>query len=167
MKAVILAGGRGKRLKPITDFIPKPLIPIHNIPILEWQIRYFKKFGIKEFIICAGYKKEIISNYFNSKSQTIENNSHKSNEKFPEDCIINVVDTGLDTMTGGRLKKVEKYLDSDTFCFTYGDTLNNLNITELIEFHQKKKKLATITACKPPGRFGILKIKMASESILD
>ena len=159
MKVVILAGGFGTRLKEETHRIPKPMIKIGDNPIL-WHImmRYYG-YGIKEFIICAGYKKEVILNYFNTKSQNIEDKSHTVNEKFPSDCIVNVVDTGLNTMTGGRLKRVEKYLDDKTFCLTYGDTLNDLNIAKLINFHKKKKRMATVTASKPPGRFGILKIE--------
>lgn len=145
MKVVILGGGMGTRISEETYSKPKPMIEIGDKPILWHIMKRYAAFNINDFIICGGYKAEVIKKYFE--------NFHN------EQWRVTVIDTGLDTMTGGRLKRVEKYLDDQTFCFTYGDTLNDLNISDLIDFHKKKKKLATVTACKPPGKFGILKLE--------
>jgi len=144
MKAVILAGGLGTRIYEETKSKPKPMIKIGNKPILWHIMKIYSHYGINDFVVCCGYKSNIIKEYF------------KEN-KIPWE--VKLVDTGLKTMTGGRLKKVEKYLDNDTFCFTYGDTLNDVNIKKLIKFHQSKKKLATVTACHPPEKYGVLKLQ--------
>ena len=144
MKAVILAGGLGTRIYEETKSKPKPMIKIGNKPILWHIMKIYSHYGINDFVVCCGYKSNVIKEYF------------KEN-KIPWE--VKLVDTGLKTMTGGRLKKVEKYLDKDTFCFTYGDTLNDVNIEKLIKFHQSKKKLATITACHPPEKYGVLKLQ--------
>jgi len=144
MKVVILAGGLGTRISEETKSKPKPMIKIGNKPILWHIMKCYAAYGINEFIICCGYKGNIIKDYF-------------KNNKTPWE--LKLVNTGLKTMTGGRLKKVEKYLDNDTFCFTYGDTLNDLNIKKLIEFHKKHKQLATVTACHPPEKYGILNLQ--------
>ena len=124
MKVVILAGGFGTRISEYTKTIPKPMIPIKKTPILIHIINHYKKFNFNEFYIAMGYKSKIIRNYF--KKHKIQN------------CKINLIDTGLNTMTGGRLKRLEKYLKNDTFLMTYGDGLSNVNLRNLIKFHKKK-----------------------------
>jgi len=143
MKAVILAGGIGSRISEETKTKPKPMIEIGGKPILWHIMKIYSFYGINDFVICCGYKGDKIKQYF------LENN---------ESWDISCIDTGLDTMTGGRLKKVEKLID-DTFCFTYGDTLNNLDLKKLIKFHNKQNRYATVTACNPSEKYGILKIK--------
>tara|TARA_B110000196_G_scaffold300168_1_gene293343 strand:- start:2251 stop:2949 length:699 start_codon:yes stop_codon:yes gene_type:complete len=143
MKAVILAGGIGSRISEETKIKPKPMIEIGGKPILWHIMKIYSFYGINDFVICCGYKGDKIKQYF------LENN---------ESWDISCIDTGLDTMTGGRLKKVEKLID-DTFCFTYGDTLNNLDLKKLIKFHNKQNRYATVTACNPSEKYGILKIK--------
>jgi glucose-1-phosphate cytidylyltransferase len=142
MKAVILAGGLGSRISEETKLKPKPMIEIGGKPILWHIMKRYSFYGINDFIICCGYKGDKIKDYF------LENK-----ESWDVSCI----DTGLETMTGGRLKRVQNLID-DTFCFTYGDTLNNLNIKKLIEFHKEMKTLATVTACIPPEKYGVLEI---------
>ncbi len=144
MKCVILAGGLGTRISEETYNKPKPMVEIDGKPILWHLMKIFSNYGVHDFIICCGYKKEIIQNYV----QTLD-----------ESWQINAVDTGENTMTGGRLKRVEKLLNDETFCFTYGDTLNDLNIAKLIEFHKSKNNIATVTACQPPEKYGILEIE--------
>ena len=140
MKAVILAGGLGSRISEETKLKPKPMVEIGGKPIIWHIMKIYSFYGINDFIICCGYKGEKIKKYF------AENN---------ENWNISCVDTGLETMTGGRLKRVQNLID-DTFCFTYGDTLNNLDIKKVIKFHKRQKTLATVTACKPNEKFGIL-----------
>ena len=144
MKCVILAGGKGTRISELSKSMPKPMIKILGKPIIFRIIMHYYKFGFKDFIIAAGYKKNFIKNFFNKKKI--------------KDIRIKVVDTGLNTMTGGRLKRLRKYLKNDTFMLTYGDGLSNVNIKKLINFHKKNKKIATLTAVRPPARFGAIRI---------
>lgn len=144
MKVVILAGGFGTRLSEYTDTIPKPMVPIGGKPIIEHIINIYSSYGHKEFFIALGYKGEVIKNYFNN---------------FNKELKINLIDTGSDTMTGGRLKKLKKYLSTETFLLTYGDGISDININELIEFHNKHKKMVTISAVRPPARFGSLSLE--------
>ena len=144
MKAVILAGGYGTRISEETHLKPKPMIEIGGKPILWHIMKIYSHYGINEFVICCGYKAELIQEYI---------------QKLDESWTITPVDTGINTMTGGRLKLVKKYVEDETFCFTYGDTLNDVKIDELINFHFDKKVLATVTACKPPEKYGLLKIE--------
>ncbi len=144
MKAVILAGGLGTRISEETRTKPKPMIEIGGKPILWHIMKRYSIYGINEFVICSGYKSEIIEDYFKEKIQNWK---------------VNVVDTGLDTMTGGRLKKIEKFIENETFCFTYGDSLNNANISDIIKLHNKMGKLVTVTACHPPEKYGVLKLE--------
>ena len=144
MKVVILAGGLGTRLSEYTRTIPKPMVPINKVPILIHIINHYRKYKFNNFYIAVGYKSNVIKNYF--KKKKIKN------------CKINIVDTGLNTMTGGRLKRLSSYLKKDTFLMTYGDGLSNVNLKSLIKFHKKKKKLMTLTAVRPPARFGAIKI---------
>jgi len=166
LKVVILAGGLGTRLSEETHLKPKPMVEIGNSPILWHIMKIFSSHGLNDFIICCGYKgyiiKEYFSNYFLHMSDVtfdFENNSMEVHEKKAEQWKVTLVDTGSKTMTGGRLKRVSKYLNKDEpFCFTYGDGVTDLNITELIKMHKSHGKLATLTAVRPPGRYGALKL---------
>ena len=144
MKVVILAGGLGTRISEYTKIIPKPMIPINDVPILIHIINHYRKYNFNNFYIAVGYKSKIIKDYFKKK-------------KF-KDCKINIIDTGLKTMTGGRLKRLSKYLGKETFLMTYGDGVSNVNLKKLIAFHKQKKKIMTLTAVRPPARFGAIKI---------
>lgn len=164
MKAVILAGGLGTRLSEETHLRPKPMVEIGNRPIIWHIMKTYSYHGVNDFIVCCGYKgyviKEYFSNYFLHMSDvTIDliNNDLTVHHERAEPWKITLVDTGETTMTGGRLKRVEDYLKGEqSFCFTYGDGIGDINISESIKFHTKHKKLATITATLPPGRFGAL-----------
>ena len=164
-KAVILAGGFGSRISEESTLKPKPMIDIGGKPILWHIMKIYSASNVNEFIICCGYKgyiiKEYFSNYFLHMSDvTIDmiNNTMEVHRKLAEPWKVTLVDTGLDTQTGGRLKRVEKYLDDETFCLTYGDGVSDINISNLLTFHKKNKKIATITAVQPPGRFGTLNL---------
>ena len=152
MKVVILAGGLGTRLSEYTKVIPKPMVKIGPYPILVHIISHYLKYGFKEFIIAAGYKSHVVKSYFKNFVKTgSEFNTRILNKK----CKINILDTGLNTLTGGRLKRVEDYLEKNRdFMFTYGDGLSDLNLKKLLNFHKKNKKIITVTAVRPPARFG-------------
>jgi glucose-1-phosphate cytidylyltransferase len=165
MKAVILAGGLGTRLSEETQLLPKPMIEIGGKPIIWHIMKIYSHHGINEFIICCGYKgyviKEYFANYFLHMADVtidLEDNSIKILNKSAEPWKITLVDTGEETQTGGRLKRIANYIDDD-FCMTYGDGLSAVDIKKLIEFHKNHKKIATITAVKPPGRFGAIELK--------
>ena len=166
MIAVILAGGLGTRISEETHLRPKPMIEIGGRPLLWHIFKIYSAYGINEFVVCCGYKgyliKEYFSNYFLHTSDVtidLKQNSLKVHRLKSEPWKITLVDTGEDTMTGGRLKRVEGFLNKDEdFCFTYGDGLSNINIDSLISFHRSHKKLATVTAVQPPGRYGALDI---------
>jgi glucose-1-phosphate cytidylyltransferase len=165
MKVVILAGGLGTRLSEETDSKPKPMVEIGGKPILWHIMKTYSSFGYNEFIICCGYKgyviKEYFTNYFLHQSDlTIEMKTNKIeiHNSFTEPWKITMVDTGLNTMTGGRLKKIQQYVAGETFMMTYGDGISNVNINKLVDFHKNHGKLATLTAVQPTGRFGALKI---------
>ena len=166
MKAVILAGGLGTRLSEETHLKPKPMIEIGGKPILWHIMKMYTHHGINDFIICCGYKgyviKEYFANYFLHQSDVtfnMDENDMVVHHKRAEPWKVTLVDTGDDSMTGGRLKRVLPYLKNEkVFCFTYGDGVANINITELINFHKSHGKLATLTAAFPPGRFGALNI---------
>lgn len=144
MKVVILAGGLGTRLSEYTKTIPKPMVLINGKPILLRIMNHYAKQGFKDFYVALGYKGNHIKKYF-------------KNKKFG--WKINLIETGKKTMTGGRLKRLKKYLKNETFMMTYGDGLSNINLKRLLKFHKKNKKLVTISAVRPPARFGYLKIK--------
>ena len=144
MKVVILAGGLGTRISEYTKVIPKPMIKICGKPILHRIIDHYIKYGHKDFYIALGYKGKVIKDYFKKR-------------KFKKDIKIHLIDTGKNTMTGGRLKRLKKFLDS-TFLLTYGDGLSNINLKKLINFHLKRNKLVTLTAVRPPARFGVIEI---------
>ena len=143
MKVVILAGGFGTRISEYIKTIPKPMVLIRGKPILLRIMSFYAKYGFKNFYIALGYKGEIISNYF-------KKNKFKWN--------VNLIKTGINTMTGGRLKKLKKYLKDEKFLLTYGDGLSNVNLKKLIKFHDKSKNYVTLTAVRPPARFGGIKI---------
>jgi glucose-1-phosphate cytidylyltransferase len=145
MKVIILAGGFGTRISEYTKIIPKPMIQIRKKPIIHRIMEHYSSYGHKEFFIALGNKGHVIKNYFKSKN-------------LPK-WKINLVETGKNTMTGGRLKKFEKIMKNETFMLTYGDGLSNININKLINFHKKNKKIVTLTAVRPPARFGAVKLK--------
>jgi glucose-1-phosphate cytidylyltransferase len=164
MKAVILAGGLGTRISEETHLKPKPMIEIGGKPILWHIMKGYSSHGVNDFIICCGYKgyliKEYFANYFLHMSDVtfdMQSNSMEVHQRNAEPWRVTLVDTGENTMTGGRLKRVMPYLlDEDLFCFTYGDGVGDVNITDLVEFHRNQGKLATLTATQLPGRFGAL-----------
>ena len=162
MKVVILAGGLGTRISEESVVKPKPLVEIGGKPIIWHIMKLYSKYGLNDFIICCGYKGYIIKEYFNNYllhrsdvTFNFQNNDIKIHRNEAEPWNISLIDTGIDTMTGGRLKRIEDYLD-DTFCLTYGDGVSNVNIGKLIEQHKSNDFDATLTAVKPPGRFGVL-----------
>jgi glucose-1-phosphate cytidylyltransferase len=167
LKAVILAGGLGTRISEETQVKPKPMIEIGGKPILWHIMKIYSHYGINEFIICCGYKgyliKEYFANYFLHTSDItfdMQKNSMEVHQKFAEPWRVTLVDTGESTMTGGRLKRIREYIGSDeTFCFTYGDGLADINISQLIEFHKSRQVTATLIATLPPGRFGVLELR--------
>ena len=162
MKVVILAGGYGTRLSEYTHAIPKPMVPIGDLPILIHIMNLYSDFGFKNFYIALGYKKEIVIDYFDSKKNTNTTKKHEKNKKIYQNIFngwsVHLVDTGIDTMTGGRLKKLSHELQYDNFMLTYGDGLSNINLHKLAEFHNKNNKITTISAVRPPARFGELEI---------
>lgn len=165
MKAVILAGGLGTRISEETAIRPKPMIDIGGMPILWHILKIYSHHGINDFVICLGYKgyliKEYFANYFLHMSDVtfdLRNNSMDVHQKHAEPWRITLVDTGIDTQTGGRLKRVANYLGGETFCFTYGDGVSSVDVSASIAFHRQKKTLATVCAVQPPGRFGALDI---------
>ena len=167
MKAVILAGGMGTRLSEETHIKPKPMIEIGGKPILWHIMKIYSFYGINQFIICCGYKgyviKEFFSNYFLHTSDVTfhmdEDNRMEIHLRRNESWKVTLVDTGELTQTGGRLARVRSFLDDDAFCFTYGDGVSNINIKDLIKYHKNQGLLATLSAVKPPGRFGSLSLK--------
>lgn len=163
MKAVILAGGLGTRISEETSVRPKPMIEIGGKPILWHIMKIYSSHGVNEFIICLGYKgyliKEYFANYFLHTSDVtfdMKNNRMDVHQNSSEPWKVTLVDTGDESMTGGRLKRVRQFLGDDDFCFTYGDGVGDINITEAIKFHQSMGTFATLTAVQPPGRFGLL-----------
>lgn len=165
MKAVILAGGFGTRISEESHIKPKPMIEIGGKPILWHIMKIYSAYGINDFIICLGYKgyviKEYFANYFLHMSDVtfdMNNNNMEVHNNHSEPWKVTLIDTGANTMTGGRLKRVKDFLDDETFCFTYGDGVSDVNIKELIEFHKYENATATMTAVQPPGRFGALSI---------
>ncbi len=172
MKVVILAGGLGTRLSEETDVKPKPMVEIGGRPILWHIMKIYSAHGINDVIVCCGYRgyviKEYFANYFLHMSDVtfdVANNRMEVHNKRAEPWRITLVDTGDETMTGGRLRRVREYLDGGTFCFTYGDGVGNVDITRLIAFHRDEKVLATMTAVKPPGRFGAISLEPGQRRI--
>ncbi len=171
MKAVILAGGLGTRISEESHLRPKPMIEIGGKPVIWHIMKIYSAHGVNDFIVCLGYKgymiKEYFSNYFLHTSDVtidIGNNNIEVHQNSAEPWRVTLLDTGIDTMTGGRLKRVRDHLGDEDFCFTYGDGLGDVNIAELIAFHELQDTLATVTAIQLPGRFGALKIDNGSVS---
>jgi len=166
MKTVILAGGLGTRLSEETYLKPKPMVEIGGKPILWHIMKIYSAHGINDFVICCGYKgyviKEYFANYFLHMSDVtfdMKNNGMEVHQNKAEPWRVTLVDTGEETMTGGRLKRVREYVEEEeAFCFTYGDGVGDVNISKLIDFHFRSGTLATVTATRPPGRFGALNI---------
>jgi len=165
MKAVIFAGGLGTRFSEKTQYMPKPMIEIGGKPILWHIMKIYSAYGIKEFIICGGYKQYVIKEYFinyfmhnNDITVDLSDNSVQLLENHSEDWKVTIVDTGLDTMTAGRLKRVQKYIGQEPFLLTYGDGVIDLDIKESIESHKKSGAIISMTVYKPVGRFGAVKI---------
>ena len=165
---VILAGGLGTRLREQTEFIPKPMVPIGSKPILWHIMRIYSYYGFKHFIICLGYKGDMIKDYFINyryRNSDFTINLGKHNDILVnslhdvDDWQITLADTGLNTMTGARIKRIEKYINTSHFFLTYGDGVANIEIDKLMEFHLSHKKIATVTGVRPPSRFGELRIE--------
>ena len=161
MKTVILAGGYGTRLSEETGVRPKPMVSIGGRPILWHIMKIYAAHGIRDFIICCGYKGEVIKDFFASyflhRSDVtfdLQGNDMQVHRSESEPWKVTLVDTGEDTMTGGRLRRVREHLGSETFFFTYGDGVADIDLTSLLSFHRDQKALATLTAVQPPGRFG-------------
>lgn len=164
MKAVILAGGLGTRIAEETSLRPKPMIEIGGKPILWHIMKIYSSHGINDFVICCGYKgymiKEYFANYFLHMSDVtfnMENNTMEVHNERAEKWKVTLVDTGDQTMTGGRVKRIKEYINDDIFCLTYGDGVSSVNVSKTIEFHRNHGKQATLVATLPPGRFGSLK----------
>ena len=165
MKAVILAGGLGTRISEESHLRPKPMITIGDKPILWHIMKIYSRYGINDFIICLGYKgyviKEYFANYFLHMSNVtfdMEKNTMEVHQRHAEPWKVSLIETGEDTMTGGRLRRVLPYLDGQDFCCTYGDGVSDIDIGKLIDFHKRHGRLATVTAIQPPGRYGALNI---------
>lgn len=165
MKVVILAGGLGSRISEESFVKPKPLVEIGGKPIIWHIMKLYSNYGLNDFIICCGYKGYLIKEYFVNYSLhttditvNVRSNKIKVHKKYTESWNVTLIDTGETSMTGDRIKKIEKYV-GDVFCLTYGDGLTSANIKKTIQFHKKNKKLATILAVKPSGRFGAIELK--------
>ena len=167
MKAVILAGGYGTRISEESHLRPKPMIEIGGRPILWHIMKWYSKFGINEFIICAGYKQDIIKKWFadyfiHTSDITFDFTSGNKvivHSQYAEPWKVTVVDTGLDTMTGGRIKRIAKYIGNEAFCLTYGDGVCDVDISALMDFHKEQGRVVTLTGVQPEGRFGIMDIE--------
>jgi glucose-1-phosphate cytidylyltransferase len=173
MKAVILAGGFGTRLSEETTVRPKPMVEIGERPILWHIMKLYSAHGINEFVICLGYKAEVIKDYFanyylRASDMTLDlgRNELELHPRDVEPWHVSLVDTGTDTMTGGRLKRVAEHVAGETFCFTYGDCVTDLDMSKLIEFHRNEGAVATLTAIRPPGRFGALTLDQGGASTI-
>ena len=165
MKAVILAGGLGTRIAEESDYRPKPMVEIGGRPLLWHIMKSYSKHGIRDFIICLGYKGYVIKEYFfnyhrhtSNLEISLRSGDVKVLDTQAEDWKITLIDTGQETMTGGRVKRIREYLRNETFCLTYGDGLSDIDISAELAFHRSHGKLATVAAVQPPGRFGVLKL---------
>lgn len=172
MKAIILAGGFGTRLSEETSVKPKPMVEIGEMPILWHVMKFFSAHGINDFIICLGYKGYLIKEFFATYSLhmsdvtfDLKNNNVNVHQNDTEPWKVTLVNTGVQTMTGGRIKRIKDYIDNETFCMTYGDGVSDVNITKLIDFHREQKVLATLTAIQPPGRFGVVNLAKGQTKI--
>ena len=170
MKVVILSGGFGTRISEYTTVIPKPMIPIDGKPIIEHIMDIYSKYGFKDFYLALGYKANVIKEYFynyeilNSNFKVdFKNRSVTPYKKQEKDWNVNLIDTGENTMTGGRLKRLKEYIKNDTFLLTYGDAVTDLDINDVIKFHYSHGKMVTVTGVRPPARFGELTINENNE----
>ncbi|MDI7260215.1 MAG: glucose-1-phosphate cytidylyltransferase [Thermodesulfobacteriota bacterium] len=161
MKVAILAGGFGSRLAEETEVKPKPMVEIGGRPILWHIMKHYAHYGFKEFFIALGYKGDMIKRYFldyyrlnGNLTAHLANGEVEVQNNISEDWIVNLIDTGLNTLTGGRIKRLESWLKNETFMITYGDGVSNVNLHDLLQFHRSHKRLATVTAVRPPARFG-------------
>lgn len=173
MKAVILAGGLGTRISEETTLKPKPMVEIGGKPIIWHIMKMYRHHGINEFIVCAGYQGHVITRFFHDffinhsdVSFDLGNNTYEVLSRSSEDYKVTVVQTGLDTMTGGRLARIRDHVADDTFCMTYGDGVSDVDISALVRFHRSHGRLATLTAVRPPGRFGIVTIDDSSSCLV-
>jgi glucose-1-phosphate cytidylyltransferase len=167
MKAVILAGGQGTRLREETEYRPKPLVEVGNRPILWHIMKLYAFYGIQDFVVCLGYKGNMIKEYFlnyeamNNDFTICLGEKHRisyHDNHQEQDFKVTLANTGLESMTGGRIKKIERYIEDDTFLVTYGDGISDVNIGKLLEFHKSHNRLATVTTVRPTSRFGILEL---------
>lgn len=171
MKVVILAGGYGTRISEESHLRPKPMIEIGGYPMLWHIMKIYSYYGFNEFIICCGYKgymiKEYFADYYLHRSDVTfdftNNNEMIVHNNVAEPWKVTLIDTGIDTMTGGRIKRIEKYIGDEPFMLTYGDGVSDVNVRKLMDFHNKNKKIVTITAIQPGGRFGVLDIGRDNE----
>ena len=172
MKVVILSGGFGTRISEYTNVIPKPMIPINGKPIIEHIMDIYSKFGFNDFYLALGYKSKVIKEYF--YNYEILNSNFRVNladglvtpyRKQKKDWNINLIDTGENTMTGGRLKRLKEYIKDETFLLTYGDAVTDLDIREVVKFHKSHGKMVTVTGVRPPARFGELTINQNNEVV--
>ena len=167
MKVVLLAGGFGTRISEESYLKPKPMIEIGGMPILWHIMKIYSYYGYNEFIVCCGYKQEMIKKWFadyflNTSNVTFDfknNNKMFIHNNYTEPWKVTVVDTGLHTLTGGRIKRIQEYIQNEPFMLTYGDGVSNVNIQKLVEYHSEHDKIATLTAVLPEGRFGILDLE--------
>lgn len=175
MKVVLFCGGFGTRFKEETDLKPKPMIKIGEKPILWHIMKYYAHFGFKEFVLCTGYKSEVIKDYFyhykvHNSDFTVKLGKDESicfhDRKDEENWTVSVVDTGVNTLKGGRLKRVEKYIDGDEFMLTYGDGVADIDINKLLEFHHNHGKIATLTGVYPPSLFGELSVDENGKALM-
>jgi glucose-1-phosphate cytidylyltransferase len=170
MKVVILAGGLGTRLSEETVIKPKPMVEIGGMPILWHIMKIYSSYGYNDFVVCLGYKgyvvKEYFANYFLHKSDVtidLKNNAIEVHESEAEPWKITLVDTGNDSMTGGRIKRIQKYTNNEPFMLTYGDGVGDIDISELVKYHESHGKLCTVTSVQPSGRFGALDLSASSQ----
>ncbi len=169
---VILCGGKGTRLREETEYKPKPMVEIGGRPILWHIMKVYAQYGFKRFILCLGYQGNVIKDYFlNYEAMTndftirlgVQQGIHFENDHTEQDFSVTLVETGLNTMTGGRIKRIEPYIDTDTFMVTYGDGLADVDISATIDFHRSHNHIATLVAVQPPSRYGILELSKDSE----
>ena len=167
MKTVLLCGGFGTRIRDVADDIPKPLIKVGAMPILWHLLSYYASFDFCNFVLCLGYKSETVVDFFRSQDGELKLIKSETNELTSyeyaglingKDCLVTLVDTGLDAMTGARLRKVQRLIGNETFMLSYGDGLSDVNLNELVKHHQSQKKLLTVTGVRPPSRFGELQV---------
>ena len=174
MKVVILSGGFGTRISEYTSVIPKPMIRIGGKPILEHIMGIYSKYGYEDFYLALGYKAEIIKEYFynyefiNSDFKVnLKSGVKKFYQENSKDWNVNLINTGINTMTGGRLKRLKKYLGNDTFLLTYGDAVTDLNISRVVNYHKEHGRLVTVTGVRPPARFGELKLNPNTNEVIN